>query len=171
MAFRIQKFREILFQLLYSHEIGHPNEEDMIPLIMKEVSVTRKTVREAQEKLQALLEKLPEIDEIIAKTSVSYSFERIQNVEKNILRLGVFELIYEADIPPKVAIAEAMRLARKFGSPEAASFVNALLDNIYKAQQGIHVDAHELTHTSETLLKSEEKTKDLPYAKTQDDQE
>ena len=160
MPLPIQKFREILFQLLYSYDVGNPDEEEMVPLIMKEVSVTKKNVKEAQTKVRFILKKLPEIDAIIAKTSVSYSFERIQSVERNILRLGVFELIYDEDMPPKAAIAEAMRLARKFVTPESAAFVNALLDNIYKAKQGAAIDTDQITQTAEDLLKSEEIAKE-----------
>jgi len=156
MAVPIQKFREILFQLLYSYDIGSPNEEDMIPLIMKEVSVTKKVVREAQARVNLILEKLSAIDKLISNTSTSYSFDRIQSVERNILRIGIYELVFDENIPPKVAIAEAMRLARKFGSPESAAFINALLDNIFKANEGLLMDNAQIAQASDALLKSEE---------------
>jgi transcription antitermination protein NusB len=156
MPLPIQKFREILFQLLYSYDTARPKDEDMIPLIMKEVSVTKKIVREAQIKVALITQKLPIIDQLISKTSTSYSFERIQNVERNVLRIGIYELLFDESIPPKVAIAEAIRLARKFGSPESAAFINALLDNIFKSQEGMLIDHIEVSQTSEALAKSEE---------------
>jgi transcription antitermination protein NusB len=161
MPLPIQKFREILFQLLYSYDTGKPREDDMIPLIMKEVSVTKKTVKEAQARVNLILEKLPSIDKIIGHTSTSYSFERIQNVERNILRIGIYELLFDDDIPPKVAIAEAIRLARKFGSPESASFINALLDNVYKSNEGIGADSEQIAQASDVLCKSEEMLKEI----------
>jgi len=127
-----QKFREIVLQLLYSHDIGKADPEDMISMIMGELEVSKKSVVAAQERVNQILEKIPEIDDTIAKASLSYSFERIQTVERNIIRLGIFELKYDDKIPPKVAIAEAIRLARKFGSPESATFVNAVLDKIFQ---------------------------------------
>jgi N utilization substance protein B len=135
------KFREIVFQLLYSRNCSGASDDDMIPLIMKELAVTKSTVREALEKVERILAQQGKIDEAIAKTSLSYTFQRIQSVELNILRLGTFELLYDDNIPPLVAISEAMRLARKFGSPESASFVNAILDNLYKSMQGEQVDS------------------------------
>lgn len=135
-----QKFREIVFQILYSYDIGHAQEEDMIELIMKELEVTKKIVRAAIERVSLIKAKQNEIDKLIKNTSQSYAFERIQTVEKNILRIGAFELLYDDQIPPKVAISEAMRLARKFSTPEAASFVNAVLDNLYKAKLGEQID-------------------------------
>lgn len=161
MPLPIQKFREILFQLLYSCDVGNPLEKDMIPLIMKEVSVTKKTVKEAQARVNLIIEKLPTIDSIIGHTCTSYSFERIQNVEKNILRIGTYELLFDDQIPPKVAIAEAIRLARKFGSPESAAFINALLDNVYKSNEGLDTNTDQVVQASNALCKSEEILNDI----------
>ena len=130
MALPDEKFREIVFQLLYSEDMSAANQEDMIALLSKELAVTRATVRKAQERVTEILKKKKEIDEWVMQSSVSYAFERIQTVERNVLRLGVFELLYDESIPPKVAIAEAVRLTRKFGTPEGGAFVNAVLDHI-----------------------------------------
>ncbi len=70
------------------------------------------------------------LDAKIAAASQEYALDRISKVERNVLRLGVFEL--QSELPPKVALSEAIRLCRKFGSPEGADFVNAVLDQIYK---------------------------------------
>lgn len=156
MSLPPQKFREIVFQLLYSIEIGNPNENSMLELIMDQLAVSKKNVKLAQERVHQILEKLAEIDSQIASASTSYEFERIQMVTKNILRLGVYELFYDDSIPPKVAIAEAIRLARKFGSPESATFVNALLDNLYQKSLGKQVDPNVLQQESQHLLQSEE---------------
>lgn len=159
MAIPQQKFREIVFQLLYSADMGHGNAEDIMQLLMKELSVTKKTVKEALERVHLIQKKLAAIDEDIRKTSQSYSFERIQSVERNILRLGVFELFHDETIPPKVAIAEAMRLARKFGSPESASFVNAVMDALYKSSLGEKVDPQTISQTVSALEESEKLAK------------
>lgn len=133
MAVPQAKIREIVFQMLYSMNMGHAESKDLIELMMKELSVSKSSVLQAMKKVDAIQDHLVEIDAIIAKTSHAYDFDRIQNIEKNILRLGLYELLIEKEIPPKVAIAEAIRLTRKFGTPESAAFVNALLDAIYKS--------------------------------------
>jgi transcription antitermination protein NusB len=99
---------------------------------------------------------LEEIDLMISNTSHSYAFERIQSVERNVLRLGVFELFFDPSIPPKVAIAEAMRLARKFGTKESAVFVNAILDTLYKQSIGDQVNKKQLQESAEELSQSEQ---------------
>jgi N utilization substance protein B len=156
MALSQQKFREMVFQLLYSYDIGHPDEIVMLDLIMGELAVSKKNVRLAQERMHRILEKLPEIDPLIASASISYDFNRIQTVTKNILRLGTFELFFDQEIPYKVAIAEAMRLARKFGTPESASFVNALLDYLYRTSLGDQTSPKALEHKGQDLKQSEE---------------
>lgn len=149
-----KKLREIVFQLLYSRDMGYAEESDLIELIMKELAVTKNVTRQALQKVFAVEDKKEEIDRHIANISESYAFERIQSVERNILRLGIFELLVDELIPPKVAIAEAMRLARKFGTPESASFVNAMLDNLHKSSQGEKSDSKII---QETLMEMAEK--------------
>lgn len=161
MALSQQKFREIVLQLLYSQDIGQPDEIAMIHLIMAELAVSKKNVRLAQEKVHLILEKLAEIDSLISSVSISYDFERIQKVTKNILRLGVFELFHDQNIPPKVVIAEAIRLSRKFSTPESASFVNALLDHLYQSSKGERADPRLLAEQSQTLAKSEQAAADF----------
>jgi transcription antitermination protein NusB len=156
MPVPLPKIREIVFQMLYSYDLGESTDENMIELLMKELAVTKKTVKDAQQKVHQIREKLQKIDRMIAETSLSYSFERIQTVERNILRLGIYEIFFDDSIPPKVAIAEAVRLARKFGTKESATFVNAILDTLYKASIGEKIDPQHLHKTSEDLTKSEQ---------------
>jgi transcription antitermination protein NusB len=126
-----QKNREILFLLLYSDDFG--GGEDVTDIVMAQLAVTKRVVREAQALKDKVLEKKDAIDALIKEHSASYEFERIPRIERNVLRLGVFELMFASDIPPKVAIAEAIRLTRKFATPESSTFVNAILDSIYKS--------------------------------------
>lgn len=133
MALPQQKFREIVFQLLYSHDLAQADDEDMIAMMMPQLEVTKKNLLEALSRRKEIQEKLHELDQLIAQTSESYEFERIPGIERNILRLGVFELLF-SQIPHKVAIAEAIRLTRKFATPEAATFVNAILDKLYQTR-------------------------------------
>ncbi len=130
MALSPQKFREVVFLLIYSDDFG--GGDDVVELLMGQLSVTKRIVREANEIKLKILEKKQQVDEVIRKVSEAYDFERIPRVERNVLRLSVFELLFSATIPPKVAIAEAIRLCRKFATAEAATFVNAILDVIYK---------------------------------------
>ncbi len=134
MALPPQKFREIVLQLLYSHEFEPINSEFTIPFMMHELKVTKRSMIDVHSRIDSVLEKLPEIDPMIQTASTEYSFERISKVELMILRLALFEMLHDSSIPGKVAIAEAVRLCRKFASSESANFVNAILDSIYKRE-------------------------------------
>lgn len=71
-----------------------------------------------------------EIDRIIDKYSENWRVERMNIVDRNILRLAVYELIYCQDIPPKVTLNEAIELGKKYGTEESGSFINGILDRI-----------------------------------------
>ncbi len=161
MALPKQKFRELVFQLLYSFDIGKPNDEDMVTFIMKEHEETKKTVYQAQEKVNAIIFKLEDIDRLISNVSISYEFSRIQSVERNILRLAIYELLFEKELPPKVAIAEALRMTRKFASPQSSCFINALLDSIYQVKLGNTLNQEELNRSIEDLMQSEKITQNM----------
>ena len=147
MAFSQQKMREIVFQLLYSSDFADGTEADMTEMIMRQLAVTKKVVREAMDQVQLVRGKLDEIDLLISGMSKSYDFNRIPRIERNVLRLGVFELFFADGIPPKVAISEAIRLCRKFATPEAASFINAILDALY--QEGIAIPSQNMVQKGE----------------------
>jgi N utilization substance protein B len=155
MAMPQEKQREIVFQMLYGYDIGRANEEELLNLLMKELAVTKKTMLEAQDRVRHIAAILPELDGMIKAASQSYQFDRIQTVERNILRLGLYEIFFDDQIPAKVAISEAIRLTRKFGTPESAAFVNAILDSLYKISQGKYVDVEQLGKSVEELAKAE----------------
>lgn len=79
---------------------------------------------------KGVVEKLVDIDRKIAQYAANWQLERMAVVDRNILRLGCFELMFRDDIPPKVSINEAVDLAKKFSGVESGKFVNAILDKV-----------------------------------------
>jgi transcription antitermination factor NusB len=73
---------------------------------------------------------LHEIDEIIKKAAEHWSIDRMAVIDRNILRAAAYELIYRKDIPPSVAINEALEIAKKYSTEESAPFINGILDRI-----------------------------------------
>ena len=129
MAQSVQKFREIVFQLLYSRCFEGTIGE--LSLVMRQNAIPKKRAREAEKIVDTIWEKREELDQLIGAKAIGYELERISRIERSILRLGLYELLY-TDLPDKVAITEAIRLTRKFATAEGGAFVNALLDAIYK---------------------------------------
>ena len=89
MSLPPQKYREIVFLLLYSSDFPSFDGEETALMVMGELKVTKKSVSQARERVEQIGTKLPEIDEKISAASTEYSFERISRVEKSILRLGL----------------------------------------------------------------------------------
>ena len=77
---------------------------------------------------------MKDLDEVISKYAKNWQISRMAIVDKNILRIGTFELIYMEDIPPKVSINEAVELAKKFGDSDSPKFVNGILDSVYRKE-------------------------------------
>jgi transcription antitermination protein NusB len=129
MEFPPQKFREIVFQLLFSFDANGEGEAELIPFLMEELAVSKKYVSAAYLKATAIWKEHQQFDTIIAQLTQEYSFERIKTVEKNVLRVALYELLIEKELSRKIIISEAYRLTRKFSTAEGASFVNAILDS------------------------------------------
>lgn len=156
MAIPNQKLREILFVSLFAHSQGLKDDALLIPLVMEQLKVSKPNVLWSLEKAKHMETKFEEVDQKIQQFVIAYEYDRIQTVEKTALRLGAYELLFEPELPPKVAIAEALRLTKKFGTPAATSFVNAILDALYKQILGIAVNKSELTASLKQLQQSEE---------------
>lgn len=137
MSLPKKKFREIVFQLLYSEEFT-PFSEEGITFVMRQFMVTKKGVREAVQVAAKIREKHQELDAFISRSSEEYSVDRISKAELNILRLALYEMLYDASVPPVVAISEAIRISRKYATRDSAKYVNAVLDATHKQQLAAH---------------------------------
>lgn len=82
--------------------------------------------------IRGTLEHLEEIDEELATQTAHWRLERLAAVDRNILRLAMYELLFHADIPHAVVIDEAIEIAKKYGASESARFVNGVLDGFVK---------------------------------------
>jgi N utilization substance protein B len=85
--------------------------------------------------LQGLESKRPEIDRLIAEKAEGWRLERLHSVDRNILRLAVYELCYREDVPPEVVIDEAVELAKKYSGEHSPAFINGILDRIWKERR------------------------------------
>jgi N utilization substance protein B len=90
-------------------------------------------VKFAQELVDGVRAHQAEIDELIEKHSHNWRLDRMSRIDRNVLRLGVFELKYRPDIPKKVSLNEAVELGKNFGTEESSAFVNGLLDRVAMA--------------------------------------
>jgi len=132
-----RKQRELLLQLLFSWEISNEvTLGDRAGLLMESLEVSKKNVLGMEEKFQQIIDDISHIDEILAKASLEYSLERVSLIDKNILRIAIFEILTEKE-EPKIVIEEALRLSKKFSSPEAVSYVHAIVIEVNKSERAL----------------------------------
>ncbi|MGN0347846.1 MAG: transcription antitermination factor NusB [Lachnospiraceae bacterium] len=123
-----REVRELTFKLLFQIEFNTREElEKSMDYFFRDVSASEKQEQEIREKVNAILEQQERIDEMIREKSIGWSLERIGKVELTILRLGIYEVMMDEDVPESVAINEAVELAKKFGPEDASGFVNGIL--------------------------------------------
>lgn len=136
-------------QMLYQSDLGQvpvtsvfadfrPQEYLSDEEIASPVPVDHETEREAFAYAQSLVEGTlghrEEIDELIRRQAEHWRLERMPAVDRNILRLAVYEFLYETDVPKLVILDEAIELAKEFGTEQSGRFVNGVLDGILKSQ-------------------------------------
>lgn len=130
-----QKLRELCLLALYSQSIRPDQTGHLTGLIARECRVSRTWAELGKHRASAVLHHVPELDSLIRAAALSFEFSRIGAVELAILRLGIYELFCDSAIPLKVALAESIRLARKFCSVKSGKFINAVLDQVGKGAQ------------------------------------
>jgi len=125
-----KKSREFALQVLYQLNI---TKQDVITALtqFEEHFLSHEGADEFLRRLVlGVLEHCPELDRLIEQYSENWRLDRINLIDRNILRMALFELLYCEDIPPKVTINEAIDLGKRFGSEDSGSFINGILDRI-----------------------------------------
>ena len=124
-----RELREHIFELLFRIEFNSAEEmPEQIRMFFDSLGeVEPKDQQYIEKKYAHIIEKLPEIDEKINQVAEGWKTRRMGKVELTILRLAVYEMQYDEEIPEKVAINEAVELAKKFGRDESPAFINGVL--------------------------------------------
>lgn len=129
--------RSIVLQTLFEWDLSALSKKDTYDVLERNVSefAANKTDNFFMEKLlDGVLSKQSELDLVITKAAPEWPLDRISPVDRNILRLGLFELLFgdRSEVPAKVAINEAIELAKKFGGDNSSRFINGVLGAVYK---------------------------------------
>ena len=127
-----REMREHIFKLLFLGEFNETAEmPEQIQLYFEGLSDLQPTEQAYMENKYALVkEHLEEIDALLNEKSAGWKTKRMSKVDLNILRLAVYEMKYDEDVPVKVAINEAVEISKSFGGDDSASFVHGILGKI-----------------------------------------
>ena len=138
-----RRARELALQFLYQYDAltessgESPSAEEQLSLFWERNDVR---VQDEMKEFSSVLilgtcKNIPHIDEILSRFSEHWRLSRMSKIDRNILRLSVYELIYLSGIPPAVTINEAVELGKRFGTEESGSFINGILDKIRIARE------------------------------------
>lgn len=124
--------RELSVQFLYQVDITKDAWSEVLGDFLSLQEVDAEIEEFATRLIKGTLKNLEGIDEVISKSTQNWQIKRMATVDRNVLRLATFELLYLDDIPAKVSINEAINLAKKYGDADSGKFVNGILDRIKK---------------------------------------
>ena len=129
MASRRSRAREMALQMLYQQDLNPDVPADTVRELIVERLNDEELSRFAWSLFAGVMESRPALDAKIEATATNWSLKRMAATDRNVLRLGAFELLY-TDTPPKVIIDESLELAKKYGSAQSSPFVNGILDRL-----------------------------------------
>ena len=126
-----RKSRELVLQMLFQADMGRQTPEEVRRTFWREHHSIEKDVRGfAEDLFRMATDRTAEIDGLIERHAEHWRMDRMATVDRNVLRLAIYEMLYRDDIPPVVSINEAIELAKTFGGPDSGRFVNGILDRV-----------------------------------------
>ncbi len=129
------KGRSLALQYLYQMDIRkEESTEEMLTEFFLNAEAEESHQEFARKILEGVYKNREKLDVVISECLTNWDINRISIVDKNILRIATFELIYAMDVPAKVAVNEAIDLGKSFGSKDSGSFINGVLDKILKTK-------------------------------------
>ncbi len=119
-------------QVLFQMDINNDFSLESLNRFLDNFQFSDSEMKYIAKTIPVILENLQTIDNTIVESLYSWSFNRLANVDRSILRVSVYELLYRDDIPSEVSINEAVEISKEFGSNESPKFINGILGSIYR---------------------------------------
>ncbi len=129
---RRRKARELALKMLYQMELNGDDAETALRRYCEIFPYQSDVVEYSRFLLVGVTKEQQRLDQLIEKASEHWKLSRFTYVDKNVLRIGTYEMLFSPDVPPKVAIDEAIELGKKFGGEDSKDFINGILDKILK---------------------------------------
>jgi len=127
-----RKARELALQMLFQRDVAG-NEPDDIIETFEDIQRVRPNIREfAVRVFRGTLEKQTEIDKILTDQADNWRLSRMPVVDRNLIRMAIYEMMYLDDTPKLVILDEAIEIAKKFGTEKSSQFINGILDGVLK---------------------------------------
>jgi len=133
---RRTKARECALKMLYAIDITKNSADECIDIFWKNQETVNNEIKDFADYLtRGVYKNAKFIDTIITKYATNWQINRMAAIDRNIIRMSTYELLFALDIPPKVSINEAVEIAKKYGDKDSSKFVNGVLDKINKQEK------------------------------------
>lgn len=133
-----RKARELALQMLYENDVAGTEPREMFARSSNLQTAPEGTRAFAERLVTGTLAHRDDLDAIISKQADNWRISRMPVVDRNILRLALFELLHEPETPHPVVIDEALEIAKRFSTPRSSQFINGILDGVLKARPARH---------------------------------
>ncbi|MGE5422462.1 MAG: transcription antitermination factor NusB [Ignavibacteriales bacterium] len=130
-----RKTRDAAFKVLFQVDLVNADVNEAIKILGEEFKLVDNQFEFLTQLVHGTLQHQTEIDERITRFSPEWQLERMGAVDRNLLRMATYEIVYEQDVHPVVAINEAVELAKRYGDDNSKNFINAILDRIREENQ------------------------------------
>ncbi len=128
--------REVALKALFQIDLAQQPLESAMQFAVGDDSLDASSHQFAQELVLGVMENKSELDKVITEHAVGWTVRRMAVVDRNILRLGCYELVHSLSLPARVAINEAVELAKKYGNADSAKFINGVLGTVARQAVG-----------------------------------
>jgi len=129
-----RKSRELAMQALFCMDMLKNESEELLERLSEMLKLAPDIQRFYMTLIKGVIDNKSRIDQLIERFSSNWKISRMGCVDRNILRIAAYEILYCHDIPPKVSINEAVDIGKLYGTEESGSFINGILDGIYQQQ-------------------------------------
>lgn len=125
--------RELALRTLFQVDLARADPAEALAAAAAEGEYEEESVAFARELALGACRHLARLDEVIARHARGWTLERMANVDRNLLRLAVYEILYRPEIPPSVSVDEAVEMAKKYSTAESGRFINGILGNLIRS--------------------------------------
>ncbi len=125
-----RKAREYALKILYMMDIRKEKDSSVFEAFLKNIDEKEEVKKFTEEIVKGVLENIDKIDGVISQASLNWSIDRMGYIDRNILRIGTYEILFREDIPYAVSINEGIELSKKYGDADSPKFVNGVLNKI-----------------------------------------
>lgn len=160
VTFKRRTIREKVLQVLYAHAISQEPITSVIDYILVDLKNKKYEFDFAKQLIYKVIQHQEELDEYIKSKVTNWEFNRIAIIDKILLRMGICELLFFEDIPPKVTINEAIEIAKLYSTEKSSKFINGVIDAVFdqlKAEKKLKKSGRGLIEESTTKHNGERK--------------